>query len=72
MNLARNLERSAFSFPDRPVVSEDLSEISYLELNARANRAATALIKLGVKPGDRIYEIPSFPLQGTQGIPDGR
>ena len=54
MNLARNLERSAFYFPDRPVVSEDLSEVSYLQLNARANRAATALIKLGVRPGDHI------------------
>jgi long-chain acyl-CoA synthetase len=54
MNLAKNLERSAFYFPDRPVVSEDLSEISYARLNARANRAAAALMKLGVKPGDHI------------------
>jgi long-chain acyl-CoA synthetase len=54
MNLAKNLERSAFYFPHRPVVSEDLSEISYVQLNARANRVATALIKLGVKPGEHI------------------
>ncbi len=54
MNLAKNLERSAFYFPHRPIVSEDMSEISYVRFNARANRAATALIKLGVKPGDHI------------------
>jgi long-chain acyl-CoA synthetase len=54
MNLAKNLERSAFYFPDRPVVSEGLSEISYARLNARANRVATALIKLGIEPGDHI------------------
>jgi long-chain acyl-CoA synthetase len=54
MNLARNLERSTFLFPDRPVVSEGLSEISYAQLNDRANRVATALMALGVKPGDPV------------------
>jgi len=54
MNIAKNLERSAFYFPDRPVVSEDLSETSYAQFNERANRVATALIKMGVKPGDHI------------------
>ena len=52
MNLATNLERSAFYFPDRPALSEDLSETSYAQLNERANQAATALIRMGVKPGD--------------------
>lgn len=54
MNIAKNLERSAFYFPHRPVVNEDMSEISYTRFNARANRVATALIKLGVNPGDHI------------------
>jgi long-chain acyl-CoA synthetase len=54
MNIARNLERSAFYFPDRPVVSEESSETSYAQFNERANRVATALIKMGVKPGDHI------------------
>ena len=53
MNLAKNLERSAFYFPDRPALSEDLSETSYARLNDRANRVATALIQMGVKPGDQ-------------------
>jgi len=54
MNIAKNLERSAFYFPDRPVLDEDLSETSYAQLNDRANRVATALISMGIKPGDRI------------------
>jgi hypothetical protein len=33
VNIVRNLERSAFLFPDLPVVSEGLSEISYAQLN---------------------------------------
>jgi len=54
MNIAKNLERSAFYFPNRPVLSEDLSETSYAQLNDRANRVATALIRMGIKPGDHI------------------
>jgi len=54
MNIAKNLERSAFYFPDRPVVSEESSEMSYAQFNERANRLATALIKMGIKPGDHI------------------
>ncbi|UCF72144.1 MAG: AMP-binding protein [Deltaproteobacteria bacterium] len=54
MNIAKNLERSAFYFPDRPVVSEESSETSYAHFNERANRVATALIKMGIKPGDHI------------------
>ncbi len=54
MNVARNLERSALYFPDRPALSEGSSEISYVQFNDQANRVATALIKLGVKPGDHV------------------
>jgi long-chain acyl-CoA synthetase len=54
MNLATNLERSAFFFPDRPAVSEGSQEITYRELNQKANRVATALIRMGIKPGDFI------------------
>ncbi len=54
MNLAKNVERSALFFPDRPAVSEDGLEITYKQLNEQANRVATGLIKLGVKEGDRI------------------
>ncbi len=54
MNIATNLERSAFYFPERPAVSEDFSETSYARLNDRANRVATALIQIGVNPGDHV------------------
>lgn len=54
MNLAKNLERSAFYFPDHPVLSEDGSETSYARLNMQANRVATALMGLGIKPGDHV------------------
>ncbi len=54
MNLANNLESSAFFFPDRPALSESGVEISYDELNDRANRVATGLLKLGVRSGERI------------------
>jgi acyl-CoA synthetase (AMP-forming)/AMP-acid ligase II len=54
MNLARNLERSAFFFPGRPALCEGSSEIRYAELNEKANRIATALILMVVKPGDHV------------------
>jgi long-chain acyl-CoA synthetase len=54
MNIAKNLERSAFYFPDRPTISEGSSETSYAQLNEKANRVATALINLGITPGDHI------------------
>jgi len=54
MNIAKNLERSAFYFPDRPTISEGSSETSYAQLNEKANRVATALIRMGIKPGDHI------------------
>lgn len=54
MNLAKNLERSAFFFPERPAVSQGPSEMTYAELNSKANRIATALIGMGVKPGGHV------------------
>jgi long-chain acyl-CoA synthetase len=54
MNLAKNLERSAFYFPHRPAVSEGSSEVSYAQINGEANRVATALIQMGIKPGDHV------------------
>jgi long-chain acyl-CoA synthetase len=54
MNLAENLERSAFYFPNRPAIIEEERQISYLELNQESNRVATALIGLGVQEGDHV------------------
>jgi long-chain acyl-CoA synthetase len=52
MNCATNLERSAFFFPKQPAASEGGIEITYARLNEKANRIATALFKIGIKPGD--------------------
>jgi long-chain acyl-CoA synthetase len=54
MNLSHNLESSAFFFPDRPALRQDGMELTYAQLNDQANRIATGLIKMGVKPGDHV------------------
>ena len=52
MNLATNLEGSAFFFPDHPAISENGIETTYAELDARASRVATGLISMGIQPGE--------------------
>jgi long-chain acyl-CoA synthetase len=54
MNLAKNLEMSALYFPDRPAISEESSETTYAQLNAKANRVATALLGMGIRTGDHV------------------
>ena len=54
MNISNNLEIAAFYFPDRPALSEAGREITYSEFNDRANRIATGLLALGVRPDDHI------------------
>ncbi|MGC8493207.1 MAG: class I adenylate-forming enzyme family protein [Syntrophobacteraceae bacterium] len=54
MNLAQHLEMSASIFPDRPAVSSSEGQITYAMLEAKASRVATALISMGVEPGDHI------------------
>ena len=54
MNIASNLEWSSYFFPDRPVISQGDSIISYAQLNQTANRVATALIGLDIQPNDHI------------------
>jgi long-chain acyl-CoA synthetase len=54
MNLAANLEASAFFFPHNPAVREGNSVTTYAQLNERANRIATGLMKMGVAPGEHI------------------
>ena len=54
MNLATNLESAAFFFPDRPAISERGTEITYREFDDRASRVASALVGMGIQPGDYI------------------
>jgi long-chain acyl-CoA synthetase len=54
MNLANNLETSAFFFPDNPAVRQAGCETTYAQLNERASRIATGLISMGVHPGEHV------------------
>ena len=54
MNLASNLERAAFFFPDRPAIRQGDLEMTYAQLNQQANQAAIGLLTMGIKPGDYI------------------
>lgn len=54
MNVATNLEASAFYFPQQPALSEAGSEITYGGLNERVNSIATGLINMGIKPGEHV------------------
>ncbi len=54
MNVASNLEISAQYFPKNPALCMDGRKIVYSEFNEEANRAATALLKLGIKSGDHV------------------
>lgn len=54
MNLATNLEKSAFFFPDHPAINEGAVDTTYAQLNDRASRVATALMKMGIKPGQHV------------------
>jgi long-chain acyl-CoA synthetase len=54
MNISKYLEQSAFYFPNNTAIRERGIDISYAELNERANHIATALLGLGLSAGDRI------------------
>lgn len=52
MNIADNLDRAAFHFPNRTAVIDGDRRVSYSEFNRDANRVASALVSLGIEPGD--------------------
>ncbi len=54
MNVATNLERAAFFFPDRPVLSSLRKELTYAELNEKTGFLAAALLEMGLKAGERV------------------
>jgi long-chain acyl-CoA synthetase len=62
MNIAEHVERGARFFPDHPAILFEGSELSYRELNLRANRLANALQAHGVQRGDRVaLYLPNIP-----------
>jgi len=54
MNIATNLERAAFHFPDHVAVIEGDRSISFSEFNRDASQIASALVSVGVQPGDHV------------------
>ena len=54
MVIGEVLKRRAFKTPKRPALYFQDQVISYLELDRRTDRAAQALLALGVKSGDRV------------------
>jgi long-chain acyl-CoA synthetase len=54
MNVATNLDRAAFHFPNHIAVIEGDKSISFAEFHRDANQIASALVGVGVQPGDHI------------------
>jgi long-chain acyl-CoA synthetase len=54
MNIAANLDYVAFYFPDHIAVIEEDRSISFSEFNREANQIASALVSVGLQPGDHV------------------
>jgi long-chain acyl-CoA synthetase len=54
MNIAKNLETSAFYFPDNMALMDGKTALSYRLMNLESNKIAAGLQRLGVSPGDHI------------------
>ncbi|MBD3169880.1 MAG: AMP-binding protein [candidate division Zixibacteria bacterium] len=54
MPLSNFLENAAFEFPFKTAVITEAERVDYISLYSHALRFASALVKYGVKPGDRI------------------
>jgi long-chain acyl-CoA synthetase len=59
MNLVMMLEKAAESFADKTAVAIGERRVTYAELEETSNRVASALLKMGIKKGDRIATIQS-------------
>ena len=54
MNIADNLEKSAYYFPNNIAVFEEDRKVTFTEFNREASRIASALVNTGVQPGDHV------------------
>ncbi len=54
MNTGKFLTKSALSFPERIAIVHGTKQLTYGQFNARANRLANALLKLGISTGDKV------------------
>jgi long-chain acyl-CoA synthetase len=66
MNLATFLDDSAVKYADKPAFTLNDTTLNYAEINAKANQVANALIKNGIKKGDKValscLNLPYFPI----------
>ena len=54
MNFANILRSAARYFPDNTAIIDGDKEMSYRQFEEESNRVASALVGIGVKPGDRV------------------
>ena len=54
MNIGKLLTKSARSFPDNLAIARGPKKLNYAQFNARVNRLANVLAKLGIRQGDNI------------------
>lgn len=57
LTLGETLSRSAIAFPDKEAIgflNREERRITYSELNEEVNRFAGGLVKLGIRPGDKV------------------
>jgi long-chain acyl-CoA synthetase len=54
VNIANILVASAYAFPNNIALIDGKREITYRELDQESNKIASGLVKIGVRPGDRI------------------
>jgi long-chain acyl-CoA synthetase len=54
VNIAANLDHAASHFPDHLAVIEGDRSVTFSEFHRDANRIASALVRLGLQPGDHV------------------
>ena len=54
MNIAKNLETSAYHFPDKMALTDGKAALSYRQMDIESSKIAAALQKMGVTPGEHI------------------
>ena len=54
MNFASIIEKTCKTYPDKTCVVQDDIRLTFRQMEDRANRLATALSNMAVKPGDRV------------------
>ncbi|CAB1074520.1 Long-chain-fatty-acid--CoA ligase (EC [Olavius algarvensis Delta 1 endosymbiont] len=64
MNLSLLLTKTARKLPDKTAFVHGVKQLTYAQLNARANRMANVLNQLGIRAGDNVailqYNVPEF------------